>query len=73
MSEYSPPLDDMKFSLKEVVDVSSLASFPLFADIGLESLDDILDEAGRFFNEVISPNLVPLPPANITAFIYYFL
>ena len=55
MSEYSPPLDDMKFSLKEVVDVSSLASFPLFADIGLESLDDILDEAGRFFNEVISP------------------
>jgi len=55
MSEYSPPLDDMKFALKEVVDVSSLANFPLFSDIGLESLDDILDEAGRFFNEVISP------------------
>ena len=55
MSEYSPPLDDMKFALKEVVDVSSLANFPPFADIGLESLDDILDEAGRFFHEVISP------------------
>ncbi|MEG3586002.1 MAG: acyl-CoA dehydrogenase [Actinomycetota bacterium] len=55
MSEYSPPLDDMKFALKEVVDVSSLTNFPLFAEVGLESLDDILDEAGRFFNEVISP------------------
>lgn len=55
MSEYTPPLDDMKFTLKQVVDVDSLAEFPSFADIGLESLNDLLDEAGRFFNEVISP------------------
>ncbi len=55
MSEYTPPLDDMKFTLKQVVGVDSLAEFPSFADIGLESLNDLLDEAGRFFNEVISP------------------
>jgi len=55
MSEYAPPLDDMKFTLKEVVDVDSLESFPSFSDVGLDSLDDLLEEAGRFFSQVISP------------------
>ena len=55
MSEYSPPLDDMKFALKEVVDVESLSELPAFNEVGLEALDSLLDEASRFFNEVISP------------------
>lgn len=55
MSEYLAPLEDMKFALKEVVDIASLTELPNFSKVGLESLDDILDEAGRFFNEVISP------------------
>ena len=55
MSEYAPPLDDMKFTLKEVVDVGSLEDFPSFTDIGLDSLDDLLEEAARFFSQVISP------------------
>ncbi len=55
MSEYSPPLDDMKFALKEVVDVGSLSELPAFNEVGLEALDSLLDEASRFFNEVISP------------------
>ena len=55
MSEYSPPLDDMKFTLKEVVNVNSLSELPAFNEVGLEALDSLLDEASRFFNEVISP------------------
>ena len=55
MSEYSPPLDDMKFALKEVVGVGSLSELPVFNEVGLEALDSLLDEASRFFNEVISP------------------
>ena len=55
MSEYSPPLDDMKFALKEVVGVESLSELPAFSEVGLEALDSLLDEASRFFNEVISP------------------
>ncbi len=55
MSEYSPPLDDMKFALKEVVNVNSLSELPAFSEVGLEALDSLLDEASRFFNEVISP------------------
>ena len=59
MSEYSPPLDDMKFALKEVVDVESLSELPAFNEVGLEALDSLLDEASRFFNEVISPTNKP--------------
>ncbi len=59
MSEYSPPLDDMKFALKEVVDVESLSELPAFNEVGLEALDSLLDEASRFFNEVISPTNRP--------------
>jgi alkylation response protein AidB-like acyl-CoA dehydrogenase len=55
MSEYSPPLEDMKFALKQVVDVDSLSELPAFNEVGLEALDSLLDEASRFFNEVISP------------------
>ncbi|MEC8974322.1 MAG: acyl-CoA dehydrogenase, partial [Actinomycetota bacterium] len=55
MSEYAPPLDDMKFTLKEVADINSLEDFPTFADIGLDSLDDLLEEAAKFFSQVISP------------------
>ena len=49
MSEYSP-LDDMKFALKEVVNVNSLSELPAFNEVGLEALDSLLDEASRFFN-----------------------
>ena len=45
----------MKFALKEVVDVESLSELPAFNEVGLEALDSLLDEASRFFNEVISP------------------
>ena len=44
MSEYSPPLEDMKFALKQVVDVDSLSEFPDFSEVGLEALDSLLDE-----------------------------
>ena len=36
MSEYSPPLEDMKFALKQVVDVDSLSEFPDFSEVGLD-------------------------------------
>ena len=55
MSEYAPPLDDMKFTLREVANIDSLENFPSFSDVGLDSLDDLLEEAGRFFSQVISP------------------
>ena len=45
----------MKFTLKEVVNVNSLSELPAFSEVGLEALDSLLDEASRFFNEVISP------------------
>ncbi|GIR36207.1 MAG: hypothetical protein CM15mP49_15920 [Actinomycetota bacterium] len=53
MSEYSP-LDDMKFALKEVVNVNSLSELPAFNEVGLEALIRSLTRQVAF-NEVISP------------------
>lgn len=55
MGEYIPPIQDMRFTLEEVIDVYSLAEIPAFSAVGLDSLPDLLEEAGRFFTQVISP------------------
>ena len=55
MPGYDAPTTDMAFTLKEIVGVDDLIKFPAFADVGLEAVPDILDEAARFFAEVIAP------------------
>ncbi len=55
MPGYDAPTTDMAFTLKEIVGVDDLAKLPAFADVGLESMPDILEEAARFFSEVIAP------------------
>ncbi len=55
MSEFRPPLDDMRFVLEHVTDIGALAELP-----GLEHADPttvlgILEEAGRFFAEQFAP------------------
>ncbi len=55
MAEYRAPTEDMTFALQEVVGVGDLAKLPAFADVGLEAVPDLLEEAARFFAEVVSP------------------
>lgn len=55
MTEYNAPVQDMIFALREVIGVDDLAKLPAFADVGLESVPDLLEEAARFFGEVVSP------------------
>jgi alkylation response protein AidB-like acyl-CoA dehydrogenase len=55
MTDFAPPLDDISFVLRRIVQVERLASFDAFADGGLDSLGDVLSEAGRFATEVVAP------------------
>ena len=55
MPGYDAPTTDMAFTLKEIVGIDDLAKLPAFADVGLEAVPDILEEAARFFAEVIAP------------------
>ncbi len=55
MSDYRPPLRDIKFVLENIVGLDSLAALPGFEHVESEDVCDALDEAGRFLAEVVAP------------------
>jgi alkylation response protein AidB-like acyl-CoA dehydrogenase len=55
MHEYQAPLTDMKFVLRELVDLDLLAQLPGFGDMTLDVADAVLDEAAKFAGGVLSP------------------
>ena len=55
MLEYQAPLTDMKFVLRELVDLDLLAQLPGFSDMTLDVADAVLDEAAKFAGGVLSP------------------
>src|SRR5687768_910256 len=55
MSEYRPPLPDIDFVLREVVDLAGLAGYETFAHADPDTVHGVLAEAGRFAAEVIAP------------------
>ena len=55
MQEYQAPLTDMKFVLRELVDVKLLAQLPGFGEMTPDVADAVLDEAAKFAGNVLSP------------------
>ncbi len=55
MSTYSAPLKDMKFLLNEVAGLAEVAALPGYQDATPDTVDAILEEAGRFAAEVLDP------------------
>ena len=56
MPQYTPPLRDMQFCLHELFDVSTqLQAMPKHRDIDAETMDAVLEQAGKFAAEVAFP------------------
>jgi len=56
MPIYSPPLRDMQFVLHEVLQVSpALAQLPPHAEVDADTINAVLEEAGKFAAEVALP------------------
>ncbi|TAM09569.1 MAG: acyl-CoA dehydrogenase [Nevskiaceae bacterium] len=56
MGQYTPPLRDMKFVLHELLQVdAAYKAMPKHAEVDGDTIDAILEEAGRFVSEVIFP------------------
>ena len=55
MSTYSPPLKDMQFALRELAGLSEVAALPGWQDATPELVDQILEESGKFAQEVLDP------------------
>ena len=55
MSEYNPPLRDIKFVLDTTCNLDEIISYPSFAHVEKDVAFGALDEAARFFAEVVAP------------------
>ncbi|HSL25851.1 MAG TPA: acyl-CoA dehydrogenase [Acidimicrobiia bacterium] len=55
MTGYRPPLDDIDFTLNHIVDLPAIAKLDGFQHADPETVRGLLEEAGRFFSEVIAP------------------
>ena len=55
MSSYTAPLKDMRFVLNELAGLGEVAKLPGCADAAPDTVDAILEEAGKFATEVLDP------------------
>ncbi|HWI78741.1 MAG TPA: acyl-CoA dehydrogenase N-terminal domain-containing protein, partial [Ramlibacter sp.] len=56
MPTYTPPLRDMRFLMHEVLKVTDeFKAIPRYAEADAETIDAVLEEAGKFAAEVTFP------------------
>src|ERR1700743_419213 len=55
MHEYQAPLNDMKFVLRELVEMKLLAQLPGFGEVTPDLAESVLEEAAKFAGGVLSP------------------
>ncbi|MBL8428366.1 MAG: acyl-CoA dehydrogenase [Dechloromonas sp.] len=55
MSEYNAPLTEMRFVMQELAGLDQVVSLPGCEEASPDVVDAILEEAGRFSREVLSP------------------
>ena len=55
MSDYRAPVKDMDFVLQSVVQVDQLQRHEAFSHVEAAEIVGLLEEAGRFFSEVVAP------------------
>ena len=56
MNTYQPRTDDMQFLLSRVLNApAQLQALPAFAEVDVDLMQQVLDEAGKFVGEVIAP------------------
>ena len=55
MSEYTPPLADMRFVLHELVGLDRITALPGCEQVNADLVDAILEEAGKFASDVLAP------------------
>ena len=55
MSDYSPPLDDIRLVLREISDIEGICELPGYEHVDVDTIDEMLEELGRFVAEVVAP------------------
>ncbi|WP_420405526.1 acyl-CoA dehydrogenase [Nisaea sp.] len=55
MTVYSAPIDEMRFTLRDIVGFDRIAALPGFSGSDDEIMDQVLEEAGKLSRDVLAP------------------
>lgn len=55
MTDYTPPLQDMKFLLEHVIGIDQLPEHPDLGKLDIDMIDSVLEPASKLANEVLAP------------------
>ena len=59
MTDYNPPLDDIRFCLRHAADLGETLKLEAYEGFEIDDVDQVLEEAGRFARDVVGPTNVP--------------
>jgi acyl-CoA dehydrogenase len=59
MTDYNPPVKDMRFVLRELVGLDRVLGLDEYADVDADTIDQVLEEASTFAREVLAPLNAP--------------
>ncbi|WP_033067588.1 acyl-CoA dehydrogenase [Thalassospira australica] len=55
MSDFSPPISDIRFLIHDVIGLDTVTHLPPFGETSPDLVDAILEEAGKFASSVLAP------------------
>lgn len=55
MSDYNAPVTDILFTMKAIAGLDAISALPGYADASTDTVQAILEEAGKFAGEVLAP------------------
>jgi 3-(methylthio)propanoyl-CoA dehydrogenase len=55
MADYQAPLQQMQFTIEHLADFKDVVALPAYAAVDQDTVQAVLEEAGRFAGEVLSP------------------
>lgn len=55
MSDFSPPISDIRFLIHDVIGLDTVTNLPPFGETSPDLVDAILEEAGKFASSVLAP------------------
>ena len=58
MSNYTPPIDDIRFVMNHVADLEALLATERFGHVDADSIAAVVEEVGRFMAEEVAPTNV---------------
>ncbi|MDH4071745.1 MAG: acyl-CoA dehydrogenase [Gammaproteobacteria bacterium] len=55
MSDYIPPLKDIRFAMHELAGLGQVLALDAYADVDADTIDQVIEEAGNFARDVLAP------------------